>query len=66
MQLDIRGASQKAQEGQNPLTAQRAANFNFSISRVHLFYDIQWKQNCGIPFIVKSHNNTDNKSKRIL
>jgi len=31
------------QEGQHPLTAQRAANFNF-ISRVHLFYDIQWKR----------------------
>jgi len=26
---------------------------------VHLFYDIQWKWIRGIPFIVKSHNNTD-------
>ena len=23
------------------------------------FYDIQWKQICGIPFILESHNNTD-------
>jgi len=29
------------------------------ISRVHLFYDIQWKRIRGIPFILKSHNNTD-------
>ena len=36
------------------------------IWRVHLFYDIQWKRICGIPFIVKSHNNTDDKSKCIF
>jgi len=38
----------------------------FQYSRVHLFYDIQWKRIRGIPFIVKSHNNTDNKSKCIF
>jgi len=33
---------------------------------VHLFYDIQWKWIRGIPFIVKSHNNRQNKSKCIF
>jgi len=27
--------------------------------RASFFYDIQWKRICGIPFILKSHDNTD-------
>jgi len=45
-------------------TAHRQFQFQYLfISRVHLFYHIQWKRIRGIPFIVKSHNNTDNKIK---
>jgi len=50
-------------------TARRQFQFQFQylfISRVHLFYDVQWKRISGFPFIVKSHNNTDNKSKCIF
>jgi len=49
--------------------ARRQFQFQFQylfIWRVHLFYDIQWKRIRGIPFIVKSHNNTGNKSKCIF
>ena len=48
-------------------TARRQFQFQYLfISRVHLFYDIQWKRIRVIPFIAKSHNNTDNKSKCIF
>jgi len=41
-------------------TARRQFQFQYlCISRVHLFHDIQWKRIRGIPFIVKSQNNTD-------
>jgi len=44
----------------------RISNHSPFISRVHLFYDMQLKQIRGIPFVVKSHNNTHNKSKCIF
>ena len=48
-------------------TASRQFQFQYLfISRVHLFYDIQCKRIRGIPFIVKSHNKADNKSKCIF
>jgi len=50
-------------------TARRQFQCEFQylfISRVYLFYDIQWNRIRGIPFIVKSHNNTHNKSKCIF
>ena len=43
------------QEGQHPLTGQRAANF----THASVCYNVQWKRIRGIPFIQKSHNNTD-------
>jgi len=47
-----------------PMRAHWRRQFQFQfqylcISRMHLFYDIQWKRIRGIPFILKSHNNTD-------
>jgi len=48
-------------------TARRQFQFQYlCISCVHLFYDMQWKRIRGIPFILKSHNSTQQSKMHIL
>jgi len=69
--LVTKHACDRQMDGQNydsqdraTIAASRGNNNHYGtvscISHVHMFlYDIQWKRIRGIPFILKSHNNTD-------
>jgi len=58
--LLVRDADKKASIRWQETRRQSQFQFQYQcISRVHLFYDIQRKRIRGIPFIIKSHNNTD-------